>query len=233
MNCDFSGGQILLIDKPKDWTSFDVVAKVRNLITKYTGQRVKVGHAGTLDPMATGLLILATGKKTKMLQDLQSLDKEYIATIKFGATTPSFDADTPIDKIYPVEHLTQELIEKTLKQFTGKQLQYPPKYSAKRLKGKRAYDLARKGKDFELKPVEIEIKQIQILSLNLPTELTLKLKVSKGTYIRAFARDLGFKLNTGAYLTFLRRTAIGQYSVNEAITISEFEHFISAQCSKN
>ncbi len=233
MNCDFAGGQILLIDKPSGWTSFDVVAKVRNLITKYTGQRVKVGHAGTLDPMATGLLILATGKKTKSLHALQMQDKEYIATIKFGATTPSFDADTQIDKIYPVEHLTQELIEKTLKQFLGKQLQYPPKFSAKRLKGQRAYNLARQGKDVELKPVEIEIKEIQILSLNLPTELTVKLKVSKGTYIRAFARDLGFKLNTGAYLTYLRRTAIGAYNVDDALTIKEFENFVSTHCSKN
>ncbi len=219
---DFEKGEILLIDKPQGWTSFDVVAKIRNAIRKYTGKKVKVGHAGTLDPMATGLLIIATGKKTKEINSLQILDKEYIATIKFGATTPSYDAETQPDKFFPTSHLTEKLIEETLKNFLGKQKQIPPKYSAKKIKGKKAYQLARQGKDFEMKPVEVEFKEIEILSLSLPDELTVRLIVSKGTYIRSFAYDLGVKLNTGAYLTALRRTKIGQFSINQAISIEDF-----------
>ncbi len=230
MNCDFTSGQLLLIDKPKGWTSFDVVAKIRNLIKKYTGQKVKVGHAGTLDPMATGLLILGVGKKTKALNELQLYDKEYIAEVRFGATTPSFDAETPVDKIYPVGHLTEEKVKQILSKFLGKQMQVPPVYSAKRIKGKRAYDLARAGKDVELKPVEVEFKEIKILSLNLPSSVRLLLRVSKGTYIRAFARDLGYELNTGAYLTYLRRTSIGNFFVNDALTIEDFESNLSNFC---
>ncbi len=231
MNCNFADGQILLIDKPKGWTSFDVVAKVRNLIKKYTGQKIKVGHAGTLDPMATGLLILGVGKKTKELNNLQNKDKEYIAEITFGATTPSFDAETQIDKIFPVEHLNEEKIKQVLNSFLGIQKQIPPAYSAKKVKGKRAYDLARKGKEVELQPVEVEFKEIRILSLNLPETVKLLLKVSKGTYIRAFARDLGKALDTGAYLTYLQRTAVGAFSIKDAITIEDFEQNLSKNCS--
>ena len=231
MECNFSEGRILLIDKPKDWTSFDVVAKIRNLIKIYTGQKVKVGHAGTLDPMATGLLILGIGKKTKELNELQNKDKEYIAEIKLGATTPSFDAETPINKVFPVEHLTEKILKQVLTEFIGRQKQVPPSYSAKKVNGKRAYILARQGKDVELKPVEVEFKEIKILSLNLPDSIQLLLRVSKGTYIRAFARDLGIALDTGAFLTSLRRTAIGDFYVNDAITIENFEQYLSNHCS--
>ncbi len=226
MNYDFINGEILLIDKPQGWTSFDVVAKVRNLIKKLYGQRIKVGHTGTLDPMATGLLILATGKKTKLISQLQGLDKEYIAIIHLGATTPSYDAETEIDAYYPTEHLTQDMLERTIYSFLGKQFQTPPKYSAKKIKGKKAYDLARQGKDFQLEPVEVEYKKIQILSLSLPDEVTVKLVVSKGTYIRSFAYDLGKKLDSGAYLSSLRRTRVGKYSVEDALAISQFQKII-------
>ncbi len=219
---DFEKGEILLIDKPQGWTSFDVVAKIRNAIRKYTGKKIKVGHAGTLDPMATGLLIIATGKKTKEINSLQLLDKEYIATIKLGATTPSDDAETQPDNFYPTKHITEDLIKETLNSFLGKQKQIPPKYSAKKIKGKKAYQLARQGKDFEMKPVEVEFKEIEILSLSLPDELTVRLVVSKGTYIRSFARDLGQNLNSGGYLTALRRTKVGSFSINQAISIEDF-----------
>ncbi len=225
---DFVNGEILLIDKPKDWTSFDVVAKVRNIIRKHTGIKVKVGHAGTLDPMATGLLILATGKKTKLINQLQNLDKEYIAHIRLGATTPSYDAETPIDKYYPTDHINEQLVIETVQSFLGKQLQVPPKYSAKKIHGKKAYDLARQGKDFQMQPVEIEYKEIEILSLSLPNEIVLRLVVSKGTYIRSFAYDLGKKLDSGAYLTGLRRTRIGDYSVNDAVSIEQFQQIIES-----
>ncbi len=231
MDCDFARGQILLIDKPQGWTSFDVVAKIRNLITKHTGQKVKVGHAGTLDPMATGLLIIATGKSTKKLNELQGLDKEYVATVRLGAETPTYDADSEIVRTFSTGHLTDELVRGAVQAFIGKMMQMPPEFSAKRIKGKRAYELARAGKKVELKPVEVEFKEIEILSLNLPEQLTVRLKVSKGTYIRSFARDLGRKLNTGAYLTGLRRTKIGDYSVDDALTLEQFETLIS-QCSK-
>ncbi len=222
MGYNFIEGEILLIDKPHGWTSFDVVAKVRNQIRRLVGQRVKVGHAGTLDPMATGLLILATGKKTKMINQLQGLDKEYIATILLGATTPSYDAETPVMQTYPTDHITAELVEEKAKSFLGKQLQIPPKYSAKKIKGKKAYDLARQGKDFQMKAIQVEYKEIEILSLSLPHEIIIRLVVSKGTYIRSFAHDLGQKLGSGAYLAGLRRTRIGSYSVEEAMSIEQF-----------
>ena len=228
MQYDFARGEILLIDKPQGWTSFDVVAKVRNLISKLHGKRIKVGHAGTLDPMATGLLILATGRKTKMINQLQGLDKEYIATIRLGATTPSYDAETEIEQYYPVAHITAEKVQQAALSFLGKQLQVPPKYSAKKIKGKKAYDLARQGKDFQMQAVEVEYKEIKILSLSLPDEVVIRLVVSKGTYIRSFAFDLGQKLESGAYLTGLRRTRIGNYHVDNAMTIEQFQQLIES-----
>jgi len=232
LNCNFKSGQIIFIDKPKDWTSFDVVKKIRNQLHRVFKEKIKVGHAGTLDPMATGLLILATGKMTKELSKFQNLDKEYIAKITFGATTPTYDADSEIDKTYPYQHITESLLRDALKKFQGKIQQVPPPFSAKRVKGKRAYELARKGKKVELKPVEVEIKNIEILELNLPKEVMLKILVSKGTYIRSFAYDLGKALNSGAYLTYLRRTKIGPYSVENAFSIEQIIDFIS-NCSKN
>jgi len=232
MNFNFIEGEILLFDKPKGWSSFDLVRKVRSLISKLYGKKIKVGHAGTLDPMATGLLILATGKKTKILNQLQGLDKEYIATIKIGATTPSYDAETSINNYFPTEHITEEIIIDTAKSFIGKQLQIPPKYSAKKIKGKKAYELVRKGVDFELKPVEIEFKKIEILYISLPNEISFRLLVSKGTYIRSFAYDFGRKLNSGAYLTQLRRIKVGQYNINQAITIEQFKIILDSLKNK-
>ncbi len=223
---DFERGELLLIDKPKGWTSFDVVQKVKNLIKKYAGVKVKVGHSGTLDPLATGLLLLATGKMTKQISLYQGLDKEYETLIVFGATTPSYDADTPIDKTYPKEHITDELLNKALEELKGEQWQTPPAYSAKRISGKRSYDLARKGEKVELKPVKIFIKNIKILDKALPDSVFLQLLVSKGTYIRSFAYDLGKKLNSGAYVKELRRTAIGEFSVKDALTILQFEELL-------
>ncbi len=223
---DFKQGELLLIDKAKDWTSFDVVAKVRNLIKRFTGEKVKVGHAGTLDPMATGLLILATGKQTKRLNELQNLDKQYIAEITLGATTPSYDAETEIEKIFPKEHITEEKVKEVLKNFVGKQKQMPPAYSAKKIKGKKAYELARKGKEVNLQEVEIEIKNIEIVSLNLPDTITIKVDCSKGTYIRSLAHDIGKALDSGGYLTYLRRTKIGHYKVEESVSIEQFEEIL-------
>ncbi len=228
MQYDFARGEILLIDKPQGWTSFDIVSKVRNLISKLHGKRIKVGHAGTLDPMATGLLILATGRKTKMINQLQGLDKEYIATIRLGAITPSYDAETEIEQYFSVDHITAEKVEQAALSFLGKQQQVPPKYSAKKIKGKKAYNLARQGKDFQMQAVEVEYKEIKILSLSLPDEVVIRLVVSKGTYIRSFAFDLGQKLESGAYLTGLRRTRIGNYHVDNAMTIEQFQQLIES-----
>ncbi len=232
MTCNFSQGQLLLIDKPQGWTSFDVVAKIRNLIKKHTGEKVKVGHAGTLDPLATGLLIIATGKKTKTLNQLQGLDKEYIAEIRFGANTSTYDAESEIIETFPVDHLTENLVKQTILSFLGKQKQIPPRYSAKKIKGKKAYDLARKGEDFKLEPVDVEFKEIDILTMDLPDYVVVRLLVSKGTYIRSFAYDLGKKLGSGAYLSALRRTKTGDFNVNDALTINQFEKNISI-CSNN
>ncbi len=230
---DFQKGELLLIDKPKNWTSFDVVNKIKLLIKKYTGNTVKVGHSGTLDPIATGLLLIATGKMTKQLSLYQNLDKEYITKIIFGATTPSYDADTPIDKTYPYEHINNELLSETLKKFIGEQWQLPPAYSAKRIKGQRAYDLIRKGIKPELKQVKINIKKIKILDNQLPKSVILQMLVSKGTYIRAFARDLGKALNSGAYVSELRRTKIGDFSIDDAINIEQFEFLLKQQKNNN
>lgn len=224
---DFYEGEILLLDKPQKWTSFDIVNKVRIAINHKFGQKLKVGHAGTLDPLATGLLILCTGRMTKKINDFAGLDKEYVAKINFGATTPSYDKETQFDKHFETNHITLELVENVLKSFIGQQLQMPPAYSAKRVDGTKAYIKARKGKTMEIKPSEIEIKEIEILEHNLPQTVSVRMSVSKGTYIRSFAYDLGNKLNSGAYLDQLRRTKIGEYSIQNAQTIDAFIEFIN------
>ncbi len=223
---DFQAGEIILIDKFKQWTSFDVVNKIRSQI-KYRRNipKIKVGHAGTLDPLATGLLVVCTGKKTKELYKFQDATKEYITKIKIGETTPSFDLETEVDSQFPIDNIEEEEIIKAVKSFIGKQEQIPPVYSAKRVNGKRAYVSARKGKSIELKPVSIEIFDIEIINIDMPY-IDLKILCSKGTYIRAIARDIGLALNNGGYLTELRRTKIGDLNVEDAITVEKFEKML-------
>lgn len=215
-------GTVLYMDKPLTWTSFDVVNKVRKSLRHHLGiQKIKVGHAGTLDPLATGLVIICTGKATKQIMQYQDMDKAYTAQIRLGATTPSFDLETEVDHTFPWEHITLEMIEKALEDLSGEQEQMPPLFSAKSVDGKRAYSMARKGKQVELKPQSIYISRMKLLSAKLP-ELTIQVDCSKGTYIRSLARDLGLKLESGAHLTALRRTRIGPYHVDQAITLDNF-----------
>ena len=201
---NFLNGEIVYIDKGYRLTSFKAVAKVRYLISKKIGvKKLKVGHAGTLDPLATGVLIICTGKATKKIDQLQAHTKEYVAGLKLGATTPSFDMEHPEDQTYPVEHITKELVEETLQKFVGEIQQVPPAYSACMIDGHRAYELARKGKDVPLKAKTLVIDEIELLECELPY-IKIRVVCSKGTYIRALARDIGEALNSGAYLTSLR-----------------------------
>lgn len=223
---DFINGAMLLIDKPVDWSSFDIVKKVRNMICKKLGiKKLKVGHAGTLDPLATGLMIICTGKATKEIENYQGLEKEYIATFYLGATTPSCDLETEVNQSFPTEHINLELINKVLQDFMGETIQVPPIFSAKRVGGRRAYDFARKGEDIAMRPQLINISELKIIDFKIP-ELILRIKCSKGTYIRALARDIGKALDSGAYLALLRRTKIGQFSVDEALVLKKFEEIL-------
>lgn len=215
-------GSVLFIDKPMNWTSFDVVNKIRKSLKQNLGiKKIKVGHAGTLDPLATGLVIICTGRATKQIMDYQDLVKVYEAQIRLGATTPSYDLETEVDHTYPWEHITPSNIQEVMQHFTGEQEQMPPQYSAKSVDGKRAYNMARKGKTLELKTQPIVIHRLELLSENLP-DLSLLVECSKGTYIRSLARDIGEKLGSGAHLTGLRRTRIGPYDVDKAISIENF-----------
>jgi tRNA pseudouridine55 synthase len=221
----FEEGQILLFNKPLYWTSFDLVGKVRNIIRKTHGiKKIKVGHAGTLDPLATGLMIVCTGKFTKKIDTFRDLDKEYVATFHAGATTPSFDLETETDAIFPTDHITEDLIRRKLAEFVGEQKQMPPIYSAKQIDGKRAYEFARQGIDKELTPVSVYFREIELLSFAIP-EIRVRLKCSKGTYIRSFARDLGIALGSGCYLSALERTAIGEYTVSKAFDLEKFQEY--------
>ncbi len=218
----FLEGAVLYIDKALTWTSFDVVNKIRKSLRHNLGiQKIKVGHAGTLDPLATGLVIICTGKATKQIMQYQDMYKAYIAQVRLGATTPSFDLETKVDHTFPWEHITTEKIEKALVQLSGDQEQMPPLFSAKSVDGKRAYAMARKGKQVELKHQQVHISQLNLISTELP-DLSLQVDCSKGTYIRSLARDLGSKLESGAHLTGLRRTRIGPYHVDQAITVENF-----------
>jgi tRNA pseudouridine55 synthase len=223
---DLTEGEVFLLDKPYRWTSFDVVGKVRSILFYAFNIRLKVGHAGTLDPLASGLMIVCTGKKTKTIDQIQSLYKEYIATITFGATTPSFDLETALEGDFPVDHISKEKIEDALKTFLGKQLQVPPVFSAKWVDGARAYNKARKGIAVEIKPSEIEIYELEILDYVAPV-LTVRIACSKGTYIRSFANDLGKALNSGAHLAGLKRTKVGEFNLENAITIQQFEEMFA------
>lgn len=221
---DFEEGEILAFDKPLRWTSFDLVAKVRwNLCRKIGKKKLKVGHTGTLDPLATGVVIVCTGKKTKLIDQLQYDVKEYVATLQLGATTPSFDLEKEIDQTYPTEHITRTLIDEVIPQFIGEQWQVPPIFSAVQINGKRAYEFARKGQEVELKPKLLVIDEIEVLNFNEKNmQLTIRVVCSKGTYIRALARDIGQKLNSGAHLIALRRTRVGNTRVEECYTIEQF-----------
>ncbi len=210
-------GQVLLIDKPLNWTSFDVVNKLRYaILKKHNLKKFKVGHAGTLDPLATGLLLICVGKATKTIQAYQGLDKEYTGTFYLGATTPSYDAETVIDQHFETGHITEALILETARNFVGKQSQVPPVFSAIKKNGKKLYEHARKGESVTIQAREVEIKSFKILSINLP-EVTFKVRVSKGTYIRSLAFDFGKKLKSGAFLSALRRTKIGHFDVQDAM----------------
>lgn len=222
---NFKEGEILYFDKPIEWTSFDLVNKIRNIITRNIKEKIKVGHAGTLDPLATGVMILTTGKATKKIESLQSEVKEYVATLKLGATTPSFDMEHPEDAQYPTSHITEALIEEVLDRFKGEILQVPPVYSAVKVNGKRAFDYARKGDEVKLKAKPLVIDEIEVLSCDIP-QLTIRVVCSKGTYIRALARDIGQALNSGAHLTALQRTQIGDYHIDKAMEIEDFIAFI-------
>ncbi|MBP5771725.1 MAG: tRNA pseudouridine(55) synthase TruB [Bacteroidaceae bacterium] len=260
---DFQTGEILYIDKPYRWTSFDVVNKVRWLLCKRLGtKKLKVGHAGTLDPLATGVMIVCTGRATKRIDELQAHTKEYVASLRLGATTPSFDLEHPIDATFPTDHITREQVEDVLKTFLGRIEQIPPAYSAVKIDGKRAYDLARKEKEVELKPKVLVIDEIELLEYKrgigtthtLPTlprtdmrnkafltsptvsvtdesypSITIRVVCSKGTYIRALARDIGQALDSGAHLTALRRTRVGNVGVEDCLTMDAFPDWLEQQ----
>ena len=220
---DFQEGQLLLIDKPREWTSFDAVKKVRFAIRrKFNLKKIKVGHAGTLDPLATGLLVICTGRFTKKITALTLEDKVYTGTFTIGATTPSYDLETVLENEVSTDHIKPEDIEAFAKKMIGKQEQVPPMFSAKKVDGKRAYESARKGEKVEIKPHSIEIKSFETDCSNLP-EIRFSIECTKGTYIRSVARDLGEALQTGAYLSSLRRESIGSYSVDDAIDPVRFQ----------
>ncbi|MDH8701807.1 tRNA pseudouridine55 synthase [Dysgonomonadaceae bacterium PH5-43] len=220
---NFQEGEILYFNKPLHWTSFDLVNKLRYKLCRALGvKKLKVGHAGTLDPLATGVMIICTGKATKRIEEFQYQTKEYIATLKLGATTPSFDLETEIDNEYPTEHITRELVEQTLPKFIGSIEQIPPAFSACKINGDRAYELARKGLEVNLKPKLLVIDEIETISHN-DNELKIRVVCSKGTYIRALARDIGLALNSGAHLIALERTKIGDITLDNCTTIESFE----------
>lgn len=216
-------GEIFHIDKPLGWTSFDAVKRLRAELLRKAGgslRKLKVGHAGTLDPLATGVMIIVTGRKTKLIEQLQSGVKEYVATLRLGATTPSFDLEKEIDATYPTDHIDRGLIDSVLPQFRGTILQRPPVYSAVKIEGRRAYDIARAGEEIDLKPKTLVIDELEVVNFNPETmELTLRIVCSKGTYIRALARDIGEALGSGAHLTALRRTRVGDVTVDNCLTI--------------
>ena len=224
---DFKNGQVLLINKPLNWTSFQVVNKIRWLIkNKFGIKKIKVGHAGTLDPLATGLLIICTGKMTKKISSFQNQTKKYTGTFLLGSTTPSFDLETKPDNTFPVDHINKDLIINATKSFIGKIKQKPPIYSAIKKDGKRLYESARIGENIEINDRDIEILNFNISRINMP-HIDFEVECSKGTYIRALANDFGKKLNSGATLYKLNRTKIGEYSVNKSISIQEFTKNIS------
>lgn len=216
---DYLTGEVIAVDKPLGWTSFDAVKRIRGSLLRRIGRKkFKVGHAGTLDPLATGVMIICTGRATKLIDSLQAGVKEYVATIALGATTPSFDLETEIDRTYPVDHITPELVNEALKRFVGPISQIPPSFSACKINGQRAYKKARRGEEVDLKPKLLVIDSIDLLEFT-GNSLTIKVVCSKGTYIRALARDIGQALGSGAHLTALRRTRVGSVSVDQCLSV--------------
>ena len=228
-NCatnDFIEGRFLLLNKPLGWSSFDLVNKIRILLRQYLGLRKsKVGHAGTLDPLATGLMIICIGKMTKKIDLLMGMDKEYVAGITFGGTTPSYDLETEVESGFDYLHINKENINNVLNSFLGRQMQTPPLFSAIRINGKRAYEHARKGEDMKLQQREVVFNELELLDYETPTA-NVRVNCSKGTYIRSFANDLGKVLESGAYLSSLERTKTGVYSLNDAMTMEQFEEIL-------
>ncbi len=232
---DFIEGEILCFDKPLRWTSFNLVAKIRSQLCHRLGvKKLKVGHAGTLDPLATGVMVVCTGKATKRIDELQAHVKEYVATLQLGATTPSFDLEKPIDQTYPTAHITEALLREVLTRFLGRIEQVPPAFSACKIDGKRAYDLARKGREVDLKPKVLVIDEIELLDFN-PEKMqaTIRVVCSKGTYIRALARDIGQALQSGAHLIALRRTRVGDVRVEDCMKVEDFSAWLDRQELRN
>ena len=226
---NFKEGEVLYFDKPLKWTSFAVVNKIRYHICRKLGvKKLKVGHAGTLDTLATGVMIICTGKATKRIEEFQYHTKEYVATLQLGATTPSYDLEKEIDATYPTEHITRELVEETLKRFIGSIEQIPPAFSACKIDGERAYDLARKGEEVNLKPKTLVIDEIELLECNLP-EIKIRVVCSKGTYIRALARDIGEALNSSAHLIGLIRTRVGEVKLEDCMQVEDFPEWLDRQ----
>jgi tRNA pseudouridine55 synthase len=228
MTPDYRAGELLLINKPYTWSSFQAVNKLKHALKKHPSLllddkfvQLRIGHAGTLDPLATGLLIICTGKKTKEISSFQDLPKEYTGTFFIGATTPCYDKEKDVDETFPTEHITEDMVRETARSFIGKQEQIPPMFSAVKVDGKRLYKLARVGKEVELKARPIEILEFEITACNLPL-VDFRIACSKGTYIRSIARDFGLALNSGAYLDALCRTKIGSFSIEDAKTPEEF-----------
>ncbi|MGB5204881.1 tRNA pseudouridine(55) synthase TruB [Eudoraea sp.] len=224
---DFLEGQLILIDKPLNWSSFQAVNAVKWAIRKrFQLKKIKVGHAGTLDPLASGLLLICAGKFTKRIHEFQGMPKEYEGTITLGSSTPSYDLETEVDNVYPTDHITHELIHKTKALFLGKIAQKPPVFSALKKDGKRMYEYAREGKELEIKARFVEVLEFEILEINLPV-LRFRIRCSKGTYIRSIAHDFGKALNSGGHLSSLRRTKIGDYNVNNAIAPANFKEMMN------
>lgn len=227
---NFLEGKILAFDKPYRQTSFKLVSHVRWLLTRgMGGRKLRVGHAGTLDPLATGVLVVCTGRATGIIEQLQGHDKEYVAELRLGETTASYDLEHPVDKTYPTEHITEQLLCEVLAGFTGDIMQVPPAFSACNIDGKRAYELARKGREVKLQAKPIHIESIEIEELRLPDYVRLRIQCGKGTYIRSLARDIGEALGSGAHLLSLRRTRVGNISVEQCWTMEEFENWIEKQ----
>ena len=227
---NFREGEILYIDKPYRMSSFGALAHIRYLLTKRLGHKVKVGHAGTLDPLATGVLILCTGRATKRIEELQGRTKEYVATLQLGATTASYDMEHPVDATYPTAHITRELIEETLRQFAGDIEQVPPAYSACNVKGERAYSLMRKGQEVTLKAKTVRIDEVELQKFDSESmQAVIRVVCGKGTYIRSLARDLGRAIGSGAYLTALRRTRVGDATTDQCHTLDSFKQWLDNQ----
>ena len=227
---NFRTGEILYIDKPYAMTSFGALAHIRYLLTKKMRYKVKVGHAGTLDPLATGVLVLCTGKKTKEIESLQAHTKEYVATLQLGASTASHDMEHPVDAVFPTSQITREKVEQVLARFVGDVEQVPPVYSAVCVNGKRAYQLSRKGKDFEIKAKTVRIEKIELLHFDEELmQMSIRVVCGKGTYIRSLARDIGEALGSAAYLTSLCRTRVGEVSIDQCVTLEQFPQWLKQQ----